>query len=286
MNIRADLHCHTTASDGMLSPSDVVILAKKSGVTYLAITDHDTTEGIEEAYNKAKEINLNLIPGIELSCSYNNESIHVLGYFRDDNYKSPEILSYLKKLKLSRQNRALEIIKKLKVYYNIEISEDQVKYLTNAKGIIARPHIAQAIINSGYNYDINYIFNNFIGNDCKAYVPNKIITIKEGIDLLHNHNCIATLAHPKIIKKSSVEEIIKNHNFDGIEAIYFQNTKKETKFYRKLARDYNLIITSGSDFHGISKSDKKHGAVGSMTIPQDDFKYFITSYKNTSNIKY
>lgn len=277
MNIRADLHTHSNASDGNLTPRALVEAAVKAGVKYLALTDHDTVDGLIEADNVAKVLGINFIPGIELSCNHNNESIHILGFFKGDGYKDPSLIRFLKDLKINRINRALEILQKLKEHFNIIIKEAEAEKLKS--GLIARPHIAKAIINSGYDYDINYIFDNFIGNDCPAYVPNKHIPINEGIDLLKSYGCIVSLAHPKLIKKSPIDEIL-SFPFDGVEAVYFQNTKKETKFYRKKAMEFNLLITGGSDFHGISKADTKHGNVGAITIPEEDFKAFINAYTN------
>lgn len=277
MNIRADLHCHTNSSDGALSPSEVVKLAKKNAVSWLAVTDHDTVSGLSEAADISKSLNINFIPGIELSCNHNNESIHILGYFTGDQYTSDSVTSFLQELKESRKQRAFEIIRKLKENFNIDIKESEVMKLAN--GILARPHIAKAIVNSGYNYSFNYIFDNFIGNNCPAYVPNKHVSIEEGIKFLKSHGCIVVLAHPKLIKKTPINEILA-FPFDGIEAIYYQNSKKETKFFRKAARDNNLVITCGSDFHGMDSNDTKHGTVGTMSIPEDDFKKFINLYNH------
>lgn len=275
MNIRADLHCHSNASDGVLSPSQLVERAYKAGVTCLALTDHDTVAGLKEGKAAADNLNMTFIPGIELSCNHNNESIHILGYFKDDEYKNPHLISFLEDLKNNRIKRALEIVSKLKEHFQITINDEEVLNLT--KGLVARPHIAKAIINSGYNYDFDYIFNNFIGNDSPAYVPNKHISIDEGITLLKHYGCIVSLAHPKLIKKTPIDEIL-SFPFHAIEAVYFQNTKKETKLYRAKAKEFNLAITSGSDFHGLSNNDTKHGNVGSVSLPPEDFNNFISLY--------
>lgn len=281
MNIKADLHTHSNASDGTLSPRALVEAAVKAGVKYLALTDHDTVDGLIEAEGAAKDLGLNFLPGIELSCNHNKESIHILGYFKGKGYKDPSLINFLKDLKINRIKRALEILQKLKEHFNIIIKEEEAEKLKS--GLIARPHIAKAIINSGYDYDLNYIFENFIGNDCPAYVPNKHISIEEGIKLLKTYGCIVSLAHPKLIKKTPIDEIL-SFPFHGIEAVYFQNTKKETKLYRKKAREFNLLITGGSDFHGISKDDSKHGNVGAITIPEEDFKAFFNEYTNLKKL--
>ncbi|GAA0766624.1 PHP domain-containing protein [Clostridium subterminale] len=277
MNIIAEFHCHTTASDGRFSPSQVVKMAKNKNVRLLSITDHDTTEGIEEALIKANEISLNFIPGIELSCNHNRESIHILGYFRGNDYKDKTLIEFLNNLKKNRETRALSIVKNLDKYFNIKINVNDILKISN--GVIARPHIAQAIVNAGYPYDFQHIFNKFIGNDSPAYVPNKHISIQEGIKLLKKYNCIVILAHPKLIKKTPIKDILK-YDFHGIEALYYQNFKRETDEFISLAKSRNMLITCGSDFHGISKDDTKHGNIGDMCLSEEDFNKFMIMYKN------
>ncbi|WP_346900029.1 PHP domain-containing protein [Clostridium sp. UBA7503] len=277
MNIIAEFHCHTTASDGRFSPSQVVEMAKNKNVELLSITDHDTTEGINEALNKANEISLNFIPGIELSCNHNGESIHILGYFKGNDFKDESLIKFLNNLKKNRETRASFIVKNLDKYFNIKINVDDVLKISN--GVIARPHIAQAIVNAGYPFDFHYIFEKFIGDDSPAYVPNKYISIPEGIELLKRYNCIVILAHPKLIKKTPIKNIL-SYDFHGIEALYYQNFKRETDEFISLAKSRDMIITCGSDFHGISKDDTKHGNIGDMFLSEEDFKKFMIMYKN------
>ncbi|WP_346870639.1 PHP domain-containing protein [Clostridium sp. UBA5119] len=277
MNIIAEFHCHTTASDGRFSPSQVVEIAKNKNVELLSITDHDTTEGINEALNKANEISLNFIPGIELSCNHNGESIHILGYFRGNDFKDESLIKFLNNLKKNRETRASSIVKNLDKYFNIKINVDDVLKISN--GVIARPHIAQAIVNAGYPFDFHHIFEKFIGDDSPAYIPNKHISIPEGIGLLKKYNCIVILAHPKLIKKTPIKNIL-NYDFHGIEALYYQNFKRETDEFISLAKSRDMIITCGSDFHGISKDDTKHGNIGDMFLSEEDFKKFMIMYKN------
>lgn len=276
MNIIAEFHCHTTASDGRFSPSQVVEMAKNKNVELLSITDHDTTEGISEALTKANEISLNFIPGIELSCNHNGESIHILGYFKGNDYKDETLIKFLNNLKRNRETRASSIVKNLDKYFNIKINVDDVLKISN--GVIARPHIAQAIVNAGYPFDFQHIFDKFIGNDSPAYVPNKHISIPEGIELLKKYNCVVILAHPKLIKKTPIKNIL-NYDFHGIEALYYQNFKRETDEFISLAKSRDMIITCGSDFHGVSKDDTKHGNIGDMFLSEEDFKKFMILYK-------
>lgn len=277
MKIKAEFHCHTTASDGNLSPTEVVQLAKTKEVKILAITDHDTVDGLPEAKEACDKLAVKFIPGIELSCNHNKESIHLLGFFKGDGYKSKELIDFLHNLKLSRISRAKAIVDKLKEHFNIELNYEDVMALGD--GVIARPHIAKAIINAGYNYSIDYIFDNFIGNDSPAYVPNKHISVPDGIKLLKEYGCIVVLAHPKLVKKTPLKELLQ-FDFDGIEAIYFQNFQRETDELTSIANSSGLLVTCGSDFHGISKDDKKHGMVGAMEIDEFFFNKFIKTYSS------
>ncbi|MDI9216456.1 PHP domain-containing protein [Clostridium tertium] len=263
---KCDLHIHSICSDGRFTPSDIVKMAKEKNLDYISLTDHDTLTGIKEALNEAETLNVKFIPGIELSTEYNGESIHVLGFFNKDNYDHLELNNILNEFKERRISRAYKIVDNLKKYHNIEI--DINKVLSNGKDTIARPHIAKAIIDAGYPYDHDYIFDNFIGNNCPAYIPSTKLSTKDGIKLLKKYGALVFLAHPVLVKKTPVEDLL-DLGFDGLEAIYYKNTEKDTDKFLGLAKDKNLFISSGSDCHGIP-NDEGHGSVGDVNIPQDD----------------
>lgn len=269
---KGDFHLHTNASDGKLAPKELVALAKKEKLDIIAITDHDNTFGVEEALKEGHEIGVRVIPGIELSTRYNGESIHILGYFSRDSYTSSSFQKYLKEIQAFRIKRAEKIVFNLKKLFNIELYLDKLLILNN--GIIARPHIAKAIIEAGYPYSYDYIFDNFIGSSSPAYVPNKEISIEEGIEVLKSVNAITSLAHPVLIKKSPVEEILQ-FNFDCIEGIYPLNKPEDELRFRRLAKKYKKIITAGSDYHGIDASDSKHGYLGKSILQGLDLKAFL-----------
>lgn len=257
-----DLHSHSTNSDGRFSPKEVVNQAFENGVKYLALTDHDTVSGIEEAIGEARRLGITLIPAIELSTEHNGESIHVLGFFKGDDYKNPELLKILDDIKKRRVDRAYEIVERLDKYFKIKL--DINKVLAGGNDTIARPHIAKAIIYAGYPYDMTYIFNNIIGNDCKAYVPSTKMSTKEGIETLRRFNALAFLAHPIYIKKTLLPEML-SFGFDGIEAIYSQNTDDQTTKLLETAVNENILISCGSDSHGIL-NDPKHAEIGKINI--------------------
>ena len=269
--IKADFHVHTSSSDGVLSPKEVVFKAYKNNVKYLSITDHDTVSGLDEALVESQKYDISFIPGIELSTQYNNESIHILGYFKDKSYNNQNFIQELDKIKNHRIIRAQKITKKLDDEFNIKISFEKI--LKESKDTIARPHIAKAIIDAGYDYSHDEIFDKFIGKDSKAYVPTLKLSTEYGINLLKKYNALVFLAHPKLIKNTPIEEFIKM-NIDGIESIYYQNTTEETNYYLNLAKEYNLLNSCGSDFHGI-QNDTRHGNIGSMEISSENLSNLL-----------
>ena len=279
--IKVDFHVHTTSSDGIMTPTEVVKRAEKNGVKFLAITDHDTVSGIDEALVQAKKSNLRLLPGIELSTTHKGESIHVLGFFKDDNYKNPELHKILYALKNQRKIRAEKMVENLKNIFNIEICIDNV--LKRGKDVVARPHIAQEIISAGYPYDIEYIFNNFIGKECPAYVETTKMSTEEGVNLLHKFNALAFLAHPILIKDSPLSDFL-NINLDGIEAIYYQNKPEDEKNLIRLAKENNLLISAGSDCHGNLTDDIRHGDIGCMAIPKEYMNNFLSAYNGDCHL--
>lgn len=269
--IKCDLHNHSICSDGRFTPKEIIKLAKDKNLNFIALTDHDTVSGLDEASIEAKNLNINFIPGIELSTEYKGKSIHVLGFFTTDAYKDKEFINFLDDLKEKRISRAYKIVENLKKFHNINL--DINKVLENGKDTIARPHIAKAIIDAGYNYDFEYIFNNLIGNDCPSYVPSTKIPTEEGIKILKKYKALVFLAHPVLIKKIPLDEVL-DLGFDGLEAVYYRNTKEDTINLLNIAKEKNLYISCGSDCHGIP-NDIKHGSIGDVIIPNN---YEISSF--------
>jgi predicted metal-dependent phosphoesterase TrpH len=272
--LKVDFHVHTTSSDGILSPSEVVKRAYANNVKYLAITDHDTVDGLNEAIEESYKYDITLIPGIELSTQHNNESVHILGFFEDDNFKNQKLIKELDNIKNHRILRAKEMINKLKEEFNIEINFEKIR--KDTKDTIARPHIAREIINCGYPYTHDEIFTKFIGKNCKAYVPTLKLSTVDGLKLLKKYNAHVFLAHPKLIFNSSIHEFL-SMNFDGLEAIYYLNAQEETRFFLKIANETNLLVSCGSDFHGNLKDDTRHGDIGSVELPYEHLSKFLSS---------
>jgi 3',5'-nucleoside bisphosphate phosphatase len=277
---RGDFHSHSNASDGRLPPRELVNLAKTQGLDIISITDHDTVSGLEEAISQSSTIGIKVIPGIELSTLYNGTSVHVLGYFNNIDDIHTEFKAFLKDMGNYRIKRAKKIIYNLYKFFNIKLNYEDV--LKSAHGIVARPHIAKAIIDAGYNYSFDYIFSNFIGENSPAYVPNKKLTTEEGISILKSMKAMTVLAHPVLIKKLNIEDVIKLP-FDGIEAIYPANTDEDTFKFIDYANKYNKIISAGSDFHGLDEKDSKHGHYpGVVYLEEDRIELFLNKLNSMS----
>lgn len=268
--MKGDFHIHTTYSDGSLTV-DEILKEAESKLDYFAITDHDSVEGAKEAYLKVKEYNVKLILGVEISTYLNNESIHILGYFKNiEDLKGIE--DFLKEQRALRSERCVKIKGLLKEHFDIDL--DITRLLR--RSCITRKSIANEMIRQGMPYKSEEIFARFLGDNCKAYIPSTKIDTLYAVNLLKKCNAITVLAHPVRMKKNKIEDII-NMGIDGIEAVYSINTLEDTIKYKKIARDNNLFITAGSDFHHFL--DSQHGDVGSVFIEKEDLEIFINKLR-------
>ncbi|MHC1721363.1 MAG: PHP domain-containing protein [Clostridiaceae bacterium] len=274
---KGDFHVHTRHSDGRYSPKEVIDLAKKSNLDVISITDHDTLKGVHEAIKIGKESQIKVVPGIELSTTHEGESIHVLGYFKDTSMITSEFKKHLKNIQIQRYTRAEEMVHRLDKMFAIKISIDKI--MKDTSGIIARPHLARAIIEAGYNFEWSYIFEHIIGKGSPAYVPSVKLSTEEGLELLSSTGALKVLAHPVLIKKSNVELLLKM-GFDGIESRYYSNTIEDTEKYLKMAKEHKKIVTAGSDFHGIAKTDQMHsGEPGTVFLGEEEIHSFMKELK-------
>lgn len=269
--MKADLHVHSIYSDGNMTISEINEYAKAKGLDIVAITDHDNLESSVEI----SEINSDilLLIGVELSTYHNEENIHILGYFYNNKIITEEVIDYLNELKENRDKRIYKIIDKLKEFYNINISYQDIAKFSD--GAIGRVHVAKAI-SEKYGCSIDESFDKYIGNSQKAYVRTSNFATKDAIDFLHRNNAIAVIAHPSHIKKNDIEEIVKL-GVDGIEVYYPHHDEIAINKYLGIANKYNLLVTGGSDFHGIGIRDD----LSTCTIEEDD----INKLLNKLNIK-
>lgn len=243
---RADLHCHTTFSDGSLSPIQVIELAKQIGLSGLSITDHDSIEAYESAIPFAQANGLELIIGAEFSASFDKVSIHILAYsFPADH---PDIQNFCHQHQLRRQNRNRAILAKLSEC-GIPITEEEVAACAESE-TIGRPHIAQAMMKKGYIDTIYEAFRKYLGEGRPCYVYGNEFSVQETIDIIHRAQGLAILAHPHLIKDATLVKKLLMLNFDGLEGYYGKLPLDQNSKWVEIAQRKGWIITGGSDFHG------------------------------------
>lgn len=275
-----DLHIHTCASDGTLSPAQVVEQAAEMGLPGIAITDHDTIDGIDPAFSHRfmRNLAIDIIPGIEMNTESGDEEIHVLGYFIDHKY--PPLLEHLSHIKDARLLRATKMVQRLRDM-GFGISLEQVQRLAGSD-LIARPHVAMALMEKSYVFSVKEAFGKYIGKGRPAYVSRYKFTPDEALNLIRNAGGISVLAHPGLIKNQSVIYEMIEKGVEGLEVYYPEHTRDETDFYKTLAQQHGLQITGGSDFHGIGRENdiNRMGYCGITADVMDKiYKYRIEKTK-------
>ncbi|MCI0382448.1 MAG: PHP domain-containing protein [Chlamydiae bacterium] len=244
---RADLHCHTHFSDGTLSPTELILLAEQSGLSAISITDHDTIGAYQEAKGVAKKHNVILATGIEFSCKFEGLNIHLLGY--DFSLESKKLLTFCELHEKRRKKRNELILKKL-AQLKMAIAIEELEEMKRKKGALGRPHIANLMIKHGYVATFQEAFDRFIGDDKIAYVEGPVFSVEETIQIIHGAGGKAFLAHPHHIDHSGKINKLLEKPFDGIECYYNRSHPHEEQKWINIARERNLLISGGSDFHG------------------------------------
>ncbi len=249
-----DLHIHTTASDGSLSPSEVVALAEKAGMKAIAITDHDTADGIEEAAAAAKEQGIELVPGIELSVDYKGRGIHILGYFIDT--KNKHLRSLLDWV-ISERERRNAIIAEAMRADGMAVSLDELheKY---PESVIGRPHFAAELVAEGKVESVKEGFDKYLSPGGRYYRKREYIPMDMAFEALRRCGAKAVFAHPLQYRLSHEElleltALLKEKGIVGMECIYSVYSPEESAYLKTLAADFDLCVTGGSDFHGAGK---------------------------------
>ncbi len=264
-NERADLHIHTSASDGDLSPEKIVEKCLRLKLGAIGITDHDTVSGVKAAKKAARNSGIRVIPGIELGTHSDGIEIHILGYFID--VESPALRQYLVQINEQRLRRTELIVESL-ARNGIEINLDKIIDKAG-NGTIGRPHIAKAMVDAGVVKSYQAAFNKWIGDGAPACEKKSIQAPGELIDVIHQSGGVAILAHPGAEWTRDGIRKLKRHGLDGIEVVHPRHTKKTEAMYRKLAFECNLLVTGGSDFHSpLRKIDPLGKYTVDMTVVQ------------------
>ena len=278
MEVTADLHTHSTASDGDFSPIQLVELAATKGLRAISLTDHDTLKGIPLALESGGRHAVHVIAGVEISAEYDPGMLHVLGYF--PSYPGG-LEDALTRVQTARRERVPRVVKKLNDLGIMLTEADIMEFAGDAQ--IGRPHIAKALLKKGYVHTFDEAFDEFLGKGKKAYVPKEKMTWEKAIGLIREHAGLPVLAHPCTLHLAEVDlkpfiNGLRKSGLVGIEALYPDHTPEDTSLYLRMAQDLGLIITGGTDFHG---TEYKAVSLGDFGIDSTFFEIFCTRLKGS-----
>jgi len=260
--MRIDLHTHTTASDGLLSPEALVQLARDAGVTVLAVADHDTTAGVDPAIAAGRRLGVEVIPAVEINTDVEDAEVHVLGYYVG--HAQDWFQEFLGSLRDGRENRAERMVGKLNAL-GIPIEYARVRAL--AEGAVGRPHVARALIEAGAVRSTEEAFQKYLGRAGPAYVERMKVTPEDAVRVIRRAGGIAVLAHPGWGVRDELIPPLVDAGLEGLEAYYPDHTPAMTDRFLELAARYHLLVTGGTDFHGGDVATRV--AIGSQYVPPD-----------------
>lgn len=267
-----DLHVHTTASDGTLSPVATVHHARSRGLSAVAITDHDTVEGVAEALASGPDAGIEVVPGIEISAEHPLGTVHVLGYYiRHDDRRLRERIAVLQQARNERNPRIIEKLRALGVPITLEQVEREA-----ATGQVGRPHFAKVLVRQGAVRTVREAFDRYLKKGAGAYVDKYRFSPSEAIGCIRDSGGVAVLAHPAIIGRHSnavLQDMVaglKDQGLQGIEVYYTEHSPRQQKLYKDFARTFDLVETGGSDFHGPDVNGIEIGTGrGTLYVPDD-----------------
>jgi predicted metal-dependent phosphoesterase TrpH len=268
--LRADLHLHSTASDGRFSPAELVRKAVGEGLTVISLTDHDTVDGIAPALAAARAFpQLRLIPGIEVSTDISGGEAHILGYFID--HVDGSLQAALEQMRNSRLERARRMVTRLEeMGYPLEWERVQA---IAGDGVIGRPHIAQAMLERGYIESLKEAFTKYIGRDGPAYVEREKVTPAGAVELVIRAKGLPVLAHPLTVPEPEQMAVeLKAVGLVGIEAYYAGYTAEDVERLVSMADRHNLITTGGTDYHGLDTD----ASIGGVDIPEESLENLLS----------
>jgi 3',5'-nucleoside bisphosphate phosphatase len=257
---KADLHIHSTASDGALSPTQVVERAAKAGLSAIALTDHDSVSGIEEATDAGERLGVRVVPGIEINTDFGPADVHILGYFVDR--KSEKLLKLLGSLREARVERGRRMVEKLQAL-GVNVTFDRVMEIAGT-GSVGRVHVALAVVECGVVASVNSAFGRFLVKSAPAYVERTKMTPHDAIAAIADTGGVACLAHPGKVKWDDLIPGMIKVGLGALEVWHPDHSAQESRRYQALARKYKLIATGGSDAHC---HDRDSGSdIGTVTV--------------------
>ena len=268
----ADLHIHSSYSDGVYTPRELASMAKAAGITVIALTDHDTLKGLPEMREAAAALGIDFIPGVEFSARWENRQVHVLGYGIDEH--NALLLERLADVRDARRNRLEKIVKRLRemgMYVEIPMPEE-------GQRAVGRPHIARALVEQGYVRTVQEAFDKYIGEGKPAYRPQTKMTPPEAVMLIHQAGGIAIQAHPEEIGARTLAlKLLGALAYDGLE-VYHPSAKEKNveDFWLQIAKERGFLITGGSDYHG--NADRFPEKLSQWQVHREDVQEFISRF--------
>jgi predicted metal-dependent phosphoesterase TrpH len=265
--MRIDLHTHTTASDGLLSPAALVQAVQAARLDVFSVTDHDTLDALADAEAHARTLRLRLIPGIELSAMWRKKvELHILGYFLDA--MDARLLAFLRERREARRTRLQAMLNRLRALGMVVEAEEVL--VCAQDGNVGRPHLARVLAQRGFVSSSDEAFERYLGEGKPAYVPRPDVTIADAIQVIHEAGGLASLAHPGLHNHDEAIPDLVAAGLDAIEVYHVVHTASQETHYRRLAERRGLLVTGGSDFHGAAGRD--YGpAPGMPCLPEADF---------------
>lgn len=256
----ADLHAHSTASDGTLTPRMLVARAASRSVEVLSITDHDSVEGLAEGASAARAPGITFVNGVELSAVHEGSDVHVLGYFVDPD--DPHLRVHLEDLRAARRRRADTIVKALQDA-GYAVSLEEVLSLSDG-GAVGRSHVARALVAGGHAHSVEDAFRRLLGRGRPFYIPKDVRSPAEAIAVIRDAGGVPVLAHPGVTGVDAIIPALVGEGLEGIEAFHAEHTPEQRERYAALAQDLGLLVTGGSDYHG---PEAPNPEVGSVELP-------------------
>jgi len=272
--VRADLHSHTTASDGALSPEDLMQVASSRGLTHLAVSDHDTTASLERARAAGEAHGVELIPATELTCTYQNQTIHMLGYGIDpDNPSMREFCEITRDLRETRYREMIELLRKQR---GLEDLSDEEAWPGTETSSLCRPQLAAALVEHGYASDVQEVFDNWLGDSGVAFVSHRALPAQRAMEAIHNAGGVAVIAHcGKYRSGIRVTRELLGQGMDGIEVLHPDHGEKiRNRLIRECERK-GCLFTGGSDFH--DPNHRKGSLFGRITIGEKDLNALLAA---------
>ncbi|MEI6308462.1 MAG: PHP domain-containing protein [bacterium] len=281
--MKVDLHTHSTASDGCLTPAELVRHACQEGLTLLSLTDHDTAVGLAEAEQASRSTPLRFVPGIEFSTEVEHAEVHILGYWLD--FDSRLLKDTLDRLGRSRRERIRRMVHELR-RLGIHIQADEI-LASKSSGVFGRPHVASALVQHGYASNVEEAFTRYLRIGKPAYVPHCKLSPRQVLSLVRKVGGLAVMAHPGLSARDDLIPMLCRDGLGGLEAYYPEHNPSQVHRYLGLAKEAGILVTGGSDFHGtavrnhcargslIAPGRAFHHPLGSANLPAEDVERFL-----------